>query len=253
MESLVSVASVVLATALVLRTLNMELVWSDTTPTGGDMGAHVWGPRYLLDHLIPQGRLSGWTPDWYNGFPAYQFYMVVPYLLIVALHVGLAWYGAVAVAMIGTTATAHAYLRPRFHRYRHLILGVAVTSMVLATSLPYNRAFKLVTVAGLVGLPLACWAFAKLADLPFPAPPLAAGASKIRKRTSFHRSLLSWRRTMPTVRWNFLRSIHSSPSSGTSGRPARNQAGARTSRPLRNRSWRPSHSARTPSSFSLTQ
>ena len=34
------------------------------------------------------GRLTGWTPDWYAGFPAYQFYMVVPSLLIVALDVG---------------------------------------------------------------------------------------------------------------------------------------------------------------------
>ena len=34
------------------------------------MGAHVWGPAYLRDHLLPHGRLTGWTPDWYAGFPA---------------------------------------------------------------------------------------------------------------------------------------------------------------------------------------
>ncbi|MGB3055209.1 MAG: hypothetical protein WBB52_10180 [Acidimicrobiales bacterium] len=176
-EAAVSLLSVTLATALVLRTLNVELLWADTTPTGGDMGAHVWGPRYLLDNLLPQGRLSGWTPDWYNGFPAYQFYMVVPSLMIVALHVGLAWYGTVAVVLAGTFATVQGYLRPRLRPYRHLILVGAVLATVLATSMPYNRAFKLVTVIGLVGLPVACWAFAKLADLPFPAPPLAAAAA----------------------------------------------------------------------------
>jgi hypothetical protein len=176
-EALVSVASVTLATALILRTLQPELLWLDTTPTGGDMGAHVWGPRYLLDNLLPQGRLSGWTPDWYNGFPAYQFYMVIPSLLIVVLHVGLAWYGALAVALAGTFATVQAHLRPRLHPYRHLVFAAAVFATVLATSIPYNRAFKLVTAVGLLGLPLACWAFAKLADLPFPAPPLAAGAA----------------------------------------------------------------------------
>ena len=178
-EALVSAASVVLATALILRTLHPDLLWADTTPTGGDMGAHVWGPRYLLDHLLPQGRLSGWTPDWYDGFPAYQFYMVVPSLLIVALHVGLAWYGTIAVALAGTFATVQAFVRPRLRPYRHLVLGAAVAATVLATSVPYNRAFKLVTAAGLLGLPLACWAFAKLADLPFPAPPLAAGAAVV--------------------------------------------------------------------------
>ncbi len=36
------------------------------------MGAHVWGPAFLRDHLLPQGRLTGWTPDWYDGFPAYS-------------------------------------------------------------------------------------------------------------------------------------------------------------------------------------
>ena len=60
----------------------------DSTPTGGDMGAHVWAPAYLRDHLLPHVRLSGWAPDWYAGFPAYQFYMVVPALLVVALDAG---------------------------------------------------------------------------------------------------------------------------------------------------------------------
>src|SRR3546814_17122668 len=53
------------------------------------MGAHVWGPAFLRDNLLPELRLSGWTPDWYAGFPAYQFYMVLPSLLIVALDVGI--------------------------------------------------------------------------------------------------------------------------------------------------------------------
>ena len=52
----------------------------------------------------PNCRLSGWTPDWYAGFPAYQFYMVVPSLLIVALHVGLPWYLAVPVRAAGASA-----------------------------------------------------------------------------------------------------------------------------------------------------
>ena len=53
------------------------------------MGAHVWGPAYLRDHLLPHGRITGWTPDWYAGFPALHFYLVLPSLLIVALDVVL--------------------------------------------------------------------------------------------------------------------------------------------------------------------
>ena len=62
-----------------------NLILRDTTPAGGDMGAHVWGPAFLRDELLPQGRLSGWTQDWYAGFPAYHFYMIVPSLVIALL------------------------------------------------------------------------------------------------------------------------------------------------------------------------
>ena len=59
-----------------------DLLFADTTPAGGDMAAHVWGPAFLRDHLLPSGRLTGWAPDWYAGFPVYQFYMVLPSLAI---------------------------------------------------------------------------------------------------------------------------------------------------------------------------
>ena len=103
-------------------------VLHDNTPAGGDMGAHVWGPAYLRDHLLPNFRLTGWTPDWYAGMPAYQFYMVLP------------------------------------------SLAIALLSFVL----PYGVAFKLVAISGIITLPIAVYAFGKLADLPFPSPPLMA-------------------------------------------------------------------------------
>lgn len=64
-----------------------ELIFRATTPNGGDMGAHVWAPAYLRDHLLPNFRLTGWTNDWYAGFPALRFYMVPPMLAIVILDV----------------------------------------------------------------------------------------------------------------------------------------------------------------------
>lgn len=88
-EGWVSLGVLAVATGFVLSQLQPELLVRNTTPAGGDMGAHVWGPAYLRDHLLPQGRLAGWTPDWYAGFPAYQFYMVVPSLLILVLDVVL--------------------------------------------------------------------------------------------------------------------------------------------------------------------
>jgi hypothetical protein len=112
------------ASAFVFWQLQPSLLFSNTTPAGGDMGAHVWGPAYLRDHLLPQGRLSGWAPDWYTGFPYPTFYFPLPTLLIVALDVVL----------------------------------------------PYGIAMKLVSVLGLVTLPLAAWAFGRLADLRAPGP-----------------------------------------------------------------------------------
>jgi len=81
----VSLSVTLAACAFVFSQLEPGLLFKNTTPSGGDMGAHVWGPAYLRDHLLPHGRLTGWTPDWYAGFPALVFYFPLPSLLIVAL------------------------------------------------------------------------------------------------------------------------------------------------------------------------
>ncbi|HET9443558.1 MAG TPA: 6-pyruvoyl-tetrahydropterin synthase-related protein, partial [Acidimicrobiales bacterium] len=69
--------------------LQPALIATASTPAGGDMGAHVWAPAYLRDHLLPHGRITGWTPDWYAGFPAFHYYFPLPSLLIVLLDVVL--------------------------------------------------------------------------------------------------------------------------------------------------------------------
>ncbi len=71
----------------VLKVVHLNLVFENNTPTGGDMGAHVMAPAYLRDHLLPHFQLSGWSNYWYDGFPLYRFYMVVPALMIVALNI----------------------------------------------------------------------------------------------------------------------------------------------------------------------
>src|SRR4029453_2693905 len=44
--------------AFVFFELHPELLFRDTTASGGDTAAHVWWPAYLRDHLLPF-RLSG--------------------------------------------------------------------------------------------------------------------------------------------------------------------------------------------------
>ena len=117
-------------------------LFRNTTPNGGDMGAHVWWPKFLADNWFPKFRLSGWAPDWYAGFPVGQYYFPVPALLIWALKVVM----------------------------------------------PYNVAFKLVTVSGPLMLPAAAYCFARGIRAPWPAPPafaIAAFGTLVQTRTDW--------------------------------------------------------------------
>jgi hypothetical protein len=84
-----AVTTVVMMLVVHFNPLNpaADLIFDDNTPTGGDMGAHVWGPAFLRDHLLPNFQLNGWSMDWYAGMPVYRFYMLTPALAIVALDV----------------------------------------------------------------------------------------------------------------------------------------------------------------------
>jgi hypothetical protein len=67
------------------------LIFANTTPTVGDLAGHVWGPPFLKAHLTADGLLSGWSSQWFAGFPAYRFYMPVPALGVVVLHSVWSW------------------------------------------------------------------------------------------------------------------------------------------------------------------
>ncbi|MDG2262514.1 MAG: hypothetical protein P8N50_09275, partial [Actinomycetota bacterium] len=86
-ESWLTFFIVSIAAGFVFVRLHPSKIFLDTLPAGGDMGAHVWGPAYLRDNLLPSFSIRGWTQDWYAGFPALHFYMVLPYLLIVVLDI----------------------------------------------------------------------------------------------------------------------------------------------------------------------
>jgi hypothetical protein len=97
-EVVFTVFSLAVTTAIMMNVVHFnplsssrDLVFDNTTPTGGDFGAHVWGPAFLRDHLLPSWRLNGWSMDWYGGMPTYRFYMVVPALLVVAVDSVLAY------------------------------------------------------------------------------------------------------------------------------------------------------------------
>ena len=175
-------AVVALTVAFVVVNVRPWLWFDDTTPTGGDLGAHVWGPAYLRDVLIPQLRLTGWTHDWYAGFPAFTFYMVIPSLLVVIidagldLGVGLYAYLAVVVAVGGLARAVVGRTRWAPAQRWAVALGVAGVAgagKLFIDDLETNRA-----IAALL-LPAACggWAWHLLRDRPRWRAPAAAAAS----------------------------------------------------------------------------
>ncbi len=158
------------------------------------MGSHVWGPEFLKDHLLPQGRLTGWSPDWYAGFPAYTFYMVPPSLAILALDAGwidiTSFLGTLA-AMVLVAAGAFGAIRARSLRPPLIRVGawaLCVLIPLLSISFPYNVAFKLVAVSGIVSMPAAVWVALRGLSLRSPGPELGAVASVffLMDKTIFH-------------------------------------------------------------------
>jgi hypothetical protein len=130
--------------AFVFVELRPDLLLRDTTPTGGDTAAHVWWPAYLRDHLLPW-RIAGWSPDFYGGFPAGQFYFPVPALLIVALDVVLPYNVAfklgTAAGAVLLPVGAYVFARGiRAPRPSPALLAIAATAFLFFTGDPGSGA-----------------------------------------------------------------------------------------------------------------
>ena len=67
---------------LLIGFFSPDLMFSQTTTGGGDTGAHHYTAQYLINELLPTGRLTGWAPGWYAGMPILSFYFPFPFLLI---------------------------------------------------------------------------------------------------------------------------------------------------------------------------
>lgn len=63
----------------------LRLLLAPTITAGGDTPSHYYTLRYLVDSLLPQGRLWGWSPHYYAGCPLLEFYFPLPFLVMAAL------------------------------------------------------------------------------------------------------------------------------------------------------------------------
>jgi len=62
-------------------------LFSKTITTGGDTPSHYAAADYLIHTLLPGGKIIGWMPGNYAGFPLFQFYFPLPFLIMALLKV----------------------------------------------------------------------------------------------------------------------------------------------------------------------
>jgi len=105
-----------------------SLLLMPTITAGGDTLSHYVAAKYLRDHLLPHGRLVGWMPGNFAGFPIFLFYFPL---------------GFIAIATLSAVA-------------------------------PFPVAFKLGTIAGTFGLPVAALISLRWMGCRFPIPVLGA-------------------------------------------------------------------------------
>ena len=125
-----SVVGVTLVSLATLTAMAPHLLLVANTPTGGDMGAHVLGPAYLRDVLLPGGRIMGWSNHWFAGFPIFYFYFPVPSLVIVGLDLLLP-YGVAfkLVSVLGLIALAPAtYFLVRSMAFARPVAAIAAAA-----------------------------------------------------------------------------------------------------------------------------
>lgn len=67
--------------SLLIIFLRIELIFSGSLPTGGDMGAHIVPTSYYSNELFRNFNLSGWSNDWFAGYPLYFFYFPLPAII----------------------------------------------------------------------------------------------------------------------------------------------------------------------------
>ena len=66
---------------VIILFLRIDLVFQNNTPTGGDMGAHIVAIDTFIKDFIPNFQISGWSNDWFAGYPLYYFYFPLPAII----------------------------------------------------------------------------------------------------------------------------------------------------------------------------
>lgn len=71
--------------AFLLNYYKPELILLKTTASGGDMGSMNYLAKYMRDYLLPHGKIFGWSPGRWAGYPIFQWIFPLPYIIIALL------------------------------------------------------------------------------------------------------------------------------------------------------------------------
>ncbi len=98
------------------------LLCRDTAIAGGDTVAHTYLAAHMRESLFSHARILSWAGGWWCGFPAFQYYFPLPYVLMAALslllplNVALKWVSVLGIfalpAAAGYSATRLRLPRP---------------------------------------------------------------------------------------------------------------------------------------------
>ncbi len=78
-----------LASLVVLLLVGPTRMLTPAVPTGVDLGGHLYAISYWVEHWLSEGRVLGWSPGWFGGFPLYYFYFPLPAGMVAGLSVAL--------------------------------------------------------------------------------------------------------------------------------------------------------------------
>jgi hypothetical protein len=121
------------STAFVIWQLHpMTLLFNDAMDVGGDNAGHVDAVWYFIHYLLPHGQLSGWDPEWLDGFPLYVFYFPLPAVFVAILSAVMPY--AVAFKLISVAGSVllpgSAYWFGRLAGFRRPIPALMAVAML---------------------------------------------------------------------------------------------------------------------------
>lgn len=116
-----------------LQYFPLEHMMLDTVVTGGDTGSHFKTAQYLKEELLPVGKMIGWYPGNYGGYPLFAMYF--PLLFVAAA--GLSIFVPLTVSFKFVTVLGPlllpvcSYLMLRLCRFRFPGPGLAAVASLL--------------------------------------------------------------------------------------------------------------------------